>query len=615
MNVQSLLKCVPRESTLDTAFHVLELSFVPSCVFNNSHTRRRPLHLLFSIDSSASMLEMCNAWQPDEAQHDALFEFRTLNADADADADAPAQPPRAAGKSKITYVCDTICAVLDWLHTVDDRDVYVAIQTFSNEVQMRLDCKSVPFQKQDLEHWKQVVNSLAQTADGLTNLEAALHSANTHLNCRVGSNVEAHHLLLTDGEITVGSNDVSHLNYLLGGHNHAMIGFGTDHDARLMSLLASMSPRTVEYRCVADETEVGALHGELVYNWLHRVPSPVLVRETGTESGAEGCGHLGNLEFYDFIENEWKQELILTRAISEKPLYIYVRVREPVASPSPVVRVSGSALVPTELAIHEAATGEKREMRVHVLRLKVLQCLADLHKWMLANSRNERAAAVRHTPPMTPCVRNRAQTHIQTHTHNHPYQPMQTHDASDCVTFVPRCDAANASTPPQSRHTHMHRCREQEEEGRTNEHRAWISRLNELKTEIQREHETTATATANTNATPSDEIRASILTMLLEDVMVALISVQSQSRNADMFVSARRWSQGRQDAHQGASLQWVKMHTAHTVQYDDAHMNRNDYMRDVDDQIRLSGGSGGRPISQTPYTTLQQRTAMLRTMA
>lgn len=573
------------ENDENVSMQVLQLSF--------SETRRtqpkRALRLLFSVDCSSSMLEQCNQWDFATDNDETREEGGDERGEGDGEVNEEETLPHGRGcakmqKSKIQQVCDTLCAVMRWLHSVplSEQTIYIAIQTFHSDVSMLMDCKMVPFQSQSLAEWETAVRSLASQTKGLTNMEQVLYAAGAYLNCRAHDSADAFHLLLTDGEITEGNQRVAYLTNLLGTHNHIFIGYGVEHDCHLLSMLALALPTHVEYRCVTDETDVSGLHGELVHNLLDRVPCSVLLRDptafnadTNTGMGM-GVDSNRRILFYNHTTNKWETDLVLRRLVMEKPVQVYIRINEPISSPSPVVRIAGSAFSAIELGLHSSTEMSASEMAVHHLRLHTMQCLYELQEYYIQVKEEERKRdeeeCMDETMMLTPCPRAYRQRQWMRGIANaDAYADL---DLMNGIAEETQAEQQTINeTPPRSvwraqiKEEHEARLRYQEEEVKRREQldlreEVFQQRLDTLKAKLEK-------IVASVTPTPTPTQTLSVAEMLLEDVKIALLSLKmkrddAQRRMGQMFVSARRWSQGRQDAHQGATMQCVQRY-ANTV--------------------------------------------------
>lgn len=278
-------------------FAFTALSPPPSPDNNN-----KPIFILFTIDCSGSMYESCGM---------------------------------ESSSNKIEQVIATLTSVITLLHEYTSstsstphrhRPITLCFQVF-NAIVHSIPFTDTPLHTQSLEASLEVVHELAVHVMGLTDLGVALKTAQTILNQRAQLHPEdeLYHILLTDGEITCGTSNMGKLHSYLAAppavtthrHHHLFVGYGDEHDSRLLSMLASMQ-KGAEYRSVPVMEDAGAVYGEIVHNLLHKIATPI-------------CFVMENGEIYDYTCNQWVSflELDPAMAVYDKPVTLHVRSTDP----------------------------------------------------------------------------------------------------------------------------------------------------------------------------------------------------------------------------------------------------------------------------------------------
>ena len=238
----------------------------------------KPLHILFTIDASGSMSDICSD-----------------------------------GRTKMRHILFTLENMLQVLHKKPDNNISVYIQSFSTSVEKIV--KTNKLCEENMVTLIQKIMQIVPTAS--TNIEAALQSANSYIDLYKTENPthEVIHLFLTDGEITSGEPNKEILKKLIRDNcTTTFIGYGTSHDSELLSFISS--EQNNEYRFIDALEKAGLVYGEILHGILYKAIENVTL-----------CGT--NCELYNYITNEWCSDLYIGNLLSEQSKIYHIRTKTP----------------------------------------------------------------------------------------------------------------------------------------------------------------------------------------------------------------------------------------------------------------------------------------------
>ena len=255
------------------------------------------LHVIFTIDRSGSMLDMCSD-----------------------------------GLTKMAHIIFTLQNIIKMFHKKSEAKISIRVQSFDSSIYVDIDTID-EISKMNLE---QLIRK-AQTISpgGATNIEKALRSAKNHLDQYSKDNPQTYlaHIFLTDGDITDGSVDKEHLKKLVGkDYPNYFIGYGTQHNAQLLMSLSS-SGKHNEYRFVDAIEKAGLVYGEIIHHLLYKAIEDVTLV-------AEHC------EIYDYITNTWTTNLNIGNLISEQEKIYQIRSLNPTKT---LIAVQGRTIHKTRM--------------------------------------------------------------------------------------------------------------------------------------------------------------------------------------------------------------------------------------------------------------------------
>lgn len=214
----------------------------------------------------------------------------------------------SSNTTKMQYVIQTLKSIVKYLST-QPTEVYVQINTF-NEVVDEL-IPPIQVTPETLKDITSKINTIE--ADGTTNIEAALKSATSSIHKYSNMN-PAHscvHIFMTDGEPNSGaSTSTELLNHVSNNYLSINIGFGTDHNAKLLCELSSNS--NSEYHFIDRVENASIIYGES----LHKVLYPAINNvNINIENGA----------IYDWNTNEWNESLYENTLVGDVKKYYHIK--------------------------------------------------------------------------------------------------------------------------------------------------------------------------------------------------------------------------------------------------------------------------------------------------
>jgi hypothetical protein len=236
---------------------------------------RKHIHIVFTIDASGSMSDMCSD-----------------------------------RRTKMEHIHHTLENMLRIFHENKDCNISVHVQSFDTVI--RTIISDIPdIRESDIDRLVYLSRQIRPC--GSTNIEVALKNATSEISQYHKFNPEHEivHILLTDGEITDGSRNYNMLLELVPKDcTNIFIGYGTEHDSQLLSHLSTQKGN--EYRFVDALEKAGLVYGEIIHGLLYKAIEDVTL--TGI-----------NAELYDYQTNTWVQTLQIGNLLSEQSKTYHVR--------------------------------------------------------------------------------------------------------------------------------------------------------------------------------------------------------------------------------------------------------------------------------------------------
>lgn len=244
----------------DVKFGIINFKAITSDEINNE------LDLVFSVDASASMSDICSD-----------------------------------NRSKMQHIIHTLKNMIMFFNKHPNINVNITIDSFDDKIY-----EIVPRTKVTEESMTEIISKIEKIfPNGSTNIELALKNASekiSELNYLHPNNIISH-IFMTDGESTAGSNNIQKLQKIIDIEtSHSFIGFGIDHDGSLLNGLGSIGKNGYYF---IDKLEyAGLVYGEILHGIIYKLLDDV---EIEIENGL----------IYDFKTNTWVHNLAIGSIVSE----------------------------------------------------------------------------------------------------------------------------------------------------------------------------------------------------------------------------------------------------------------------------------------------------------
>ena len=261
--------------------------------------------------------------------------------------------------TKINHIKHTlknmIHVLIDKITETPDICIYISILLFTHDVTNLL--QRIKTEKQ-FEHFKddfillnhQSMYLILDEIDrirpwGCTNIEISLKTAKTKINdfMTKNPNFRIAHIQLTDGQATAGKKRAKELlPYVDTKYRNIFVGYGEDHDGRLLASLGEIYP-TCDYRFIDNIERTGMVYGEIMYHLLYPYNNlPILIKMSpGTK-------------IYNWKTNQWSSTLIIPPLSSDTEKVFQIIIDDTYVSKEEVwadLYYTNNILVPIETAI------------------------------------------------------------------------------------------------------------------------------------------------------------------------------------------------------------------------------------------------------------------------
>jgi len=222
--------------------------------------------------------------------------------------------PCADGRTKMQHLHLTLENIINlFSKNADSANITLEITGFDDKMENVLSPTKI---MNDYKQVEQIITKIKQTLRprNCTNIQIALKHAEEKMALQ--KDKKKNFLFMTDGNITKGSDNIELLSASLPTDSrNYFIGFGADHDFRLLQNLAS-STNSGSYYYVDRIENAGLVFGEIMHSILYTALNKVVITTT-------------NGEIYDFIRNEWTTSIIVPYLCGEANKQYHVRSATP----------------------------------------------------------------------------------------------------------------------------------------------------------------------------------------------------------------------------------------------------------------------------------------------
>jgi hypothetical protein len=202
------------------------------------------------------------------------------------------------GKEKMDHIKHTVKNILNYILKKPQVKILLNVFSFNNTITDILTNETV--NEANIDTLKEKINGI--NAEGGTNIELALKKF-IQLNKKKGPNCNISNIFMSDGYANEGIINNTKLSRLVNNsNNNTFIGFGVEHNPKLLSDLSSGNKSAYYYIDVLENA--GNVYGEILHGILYkRFENTILTIENGL--------------VYNWKTNSWSTSLLIGDLISD----------------------------------------------------------------------------------------------------------------------------------------------------------------------------------------------------------------------------------------------------------------------------------------------------------
>jgi hypothetical protein len=272
------------------------------------------------------------------------------------------------GRTKMQHLHLTLENIINlFSRNADSANITLEITGFDDKMENVLSPTKIVNDYKQVEEINAKIKQILRPR-GSTDIHIALKNAQEKMALQ--QHKSKNFLFMTDGNITVGTtnNELLQQSVPADSRNY-FIGFGADHDFRLLQNLAATNSGAYYY---VDRIEkAGLVFGEIIHSILYTALKNIVITTT-------------NGEIYDFIKNEWTTRITLPYLCGEASKQYHVRSATPDTfeiNYSAEEVLTGNIGVWTETPLpdleNEDGTIELVDLRKYMYRQRTLELLAE----------------------------------------------------------------------------------------------------------------------------------------------------------------------------------------------------------------------------------------------
>jgi hypothetical protein len=218
------------------------------------------------------------------------------------------------GRTKMQHVNHTLANIISLFASETGADISVCVDAFDDKIHPIFDFTKVTRESAD-----SLISKIeCIRPDGQTNIELALTNSTEKIAVYRANhpNHRIFHIMLTDGDATIGQMDPDILSNIICNDtfSNIFIGYGGTHDANMLIRLSS--PKNNEYRVVDKIEHAGMIYGEIVHVILYpAIDDAYITIEHG--------------EIYDWRTNQWTDQINIPSFACEAEKTFQIRTTEP----------------------------------------------------------------------------------------------------------------------------------------------------------------------------------------------------------------------------------------------------------------------------------------------
>ena len=240
---------------------------------------RKKRHIVFTVDCSGSMSELCND-----------------------------------GRSKMEHINHTLTNMISYF-AEQHLELLVSISVFAFDDIIYKIIENEDVTQDNLDNLVQNVKKIRPR--NMTDIEKALLNSREYILTYCDSNIdtEVTHIFMTDGDATQGKKVPDELKEFVSPLvSNIFIGFGIDHNAYLLKMLACENNNS--YYLVDALEKAGLVYGEILHSIIYKILENVSVYVT-------------NGYIYDWKKNSWVTNIAMEDLVSDNNKILHVVSRNP----------------------------------------------------------------------------------------------------------------------------------------------------------------------------------------------------------------------------------------------------------------------------------------------
>jgi hypothetical protein len=272
------------------------------------------------------------------------------------------------GRTKMQHIIHTLTNIVNYFRENKISNVFITIYSFDDKI-----CNIVERTNITEDNFTQIIQNINLIMPrGSTNIEKALQHVNSESK-KLKEKYPHHrinHLFMTDGQITEGSSNISHLCSLIDPNIlNIFIGFGIDHDARLLNSLTSLNS---DYYFIDKIENAGYVYGAILHGIMYRFLQDLSI-------------HITNGLIYNFKKNEWVASLTIGDFASEnKKTYHVITNNQDLCS----VEIFAKRIDDQSPVECSATIGPNLDSINYIYRQRTQQALYEANEFIYKNTTN-----------------------------------------------------------------------------------------------------------------------------------------------------------------------------------------------------------------------------------
>jgi len=212
------------------------------------------------------------------------------------------------GKSKMEHIIHTITNMINYFKENLLLKIYITINSFDSIIKNIVERTFI--QKENVSSILNKINAIKPKDS--TNIELALKKVKNSIKQLkyINPNHNFNHILMTDGEITLGNANHNYLSSLVDRSiSNIFVGFGLEHDSVLLNYLSEGDKSS--YYFIDNMENSGWIYGEIIHGIIYKLLYDVKI---SIENGL----------IYDYKNNSWVNNLLPGEIVGESEKIFHI---------------------------------------------------------------------------------------------------------------------------------------------------------------------------------------------------------------------------------------------------------------------------------------------------